>query len=55
MLIDTIVTIFVAGFVAIVAYGHLLVAQALLTTKDGRDAVREPATDNIRATAVEAR
>ena len=34
MLIDTIVTLFVAGFVLIAAYGHILVLQALLAPKD---------------------
>jgi len=33
MLIDTIVTLFVAGFVLIAAYGHILVLQALIAPK----------------------
>ena len=33
MLIETTVTLFVAGFVATSLYGHLLVAQAVLARK----------------------
>jgi hypothetical protein len=34
MLIETTVTLFVAGFVAISLYGHLLLAQAFVAAKD---------------------
>ena len=35
MLIETIVTLFIVGFVAVAGYGHVLVARALLSHKDG--------------------
>ena len=35
MLIEIIVTAFVVGFVALAAYGHVLVARAMLGRKDG--------------------
>jgi hypothetical protein len=49
MLIETIVTLFIAGFVAIAGYGHLLVARALLGHKDGAaETAREHEAEAVR-------
>jgi hypothetical protein len=42
VLIETIVTLFIVGFVAVAGYGHVLVARALLGHKDTARIERNP-------------
>jgi hypothetical protein len=46
MPIESIVTIFVVGFVAVAVYGHVLVAQALLSRRTNREAPCDKVSDN---------
>jgi hypothetical protein len=47
MLIEIFVTVFVVGFVALAAYGHVLVAQAMLAGEDGEEPAKTHEADTV--------